>query len=255
MNFQNVIELVKSTKDIVFNEEQMSEIITKGYADFVTGVDLAVQNYLCKKLAQMYPDTQFMGEEGEKNELDMTGKIWILDPIDGTSNLIHNMNLSAVSLALVENCTPVFGVVYNPFTDEIFTAERGKGAYCNGERIHVSDVKTLKESFVSVGTSPYNDDLRRKSVKVIRNLLDNCIDIRRLGSAAIDLCYLACGKFDCFYEEILRPWDYAAGMLVVEEAGGRVTGLCGEMLPFDKSSGVLASNRFTHNELIEIVNM
>ncbi len=255
MSYRKVIDLVKSTKEIVFNKEEMSKIITKGYADFVTGIDLAVQNYLCENLMKMYPDTLFMGEEGVRTELDMTKSIWILDPIDGTSNLIHNLNLSAVSLALVENDKPVFGVVYNPFTDEIFTAERGKGAYYNGEKIHVSKARSMKECFVSVGTSPYDDDLRKKSVTVIKNLLDNCIDVRRLGAASLDLCYLAAGRFDCFYEEILRPWDYAAGELIIEEAGGKITGLCGEILPHNKNSGVLASNGVCHNELVELVNI
>ena len=131
MIYQNVIDLVKSTKEIVFSEEKLSEIVAKGYADFVTGVDLAVQSYIEGRLGEMFPDVQFMGEEGDKGTLDFSGRIWILDPIDGTSNLIHHLNMSAVSLALVENRIPVFGVVYNPFTDEIFWAEKGKGAYKN----------------------------------------------------------------------------------------------------------------------------
>ena len=112
MKYQNVIDLVKSTKEIVFSEEKLNEIIAKGYADFVTGVDLAVQTYLESELSKLYPDVQFMGEEGEKSKLDFTKKIWVLDPIDGTSNLIHHLNLSAVSLALVDNNIPVFGVVH-----------------------------------------------------------------------------------------------------------------------------------------------
>lgn len=252
MNYQNVIDLVKSTKEIIFSEEKLSEIVAKGYADFVTGVDLAVQSYIQGKLFEMYPDIQFMGEEGEKSTLDFSGKIWILDPIDGTSNLIHHLNMSAVSLALVENNIPVFGVVYNPFTDELFWAERGKGAYYNGRSIRVSDKKTMKESFVSVGTSPYDEDLREKSLVVIANLLRNCTDIRRMGAASLDLAYIAMGKFDCFYEEILRPWDYAAGAILIEEAGGKITDLNGKALSFESSRGILASNGFTHDELIKL---
>ncbi len=249
MTYQNVIDLVKSTKEIVFSEEKLSEIVAKGYADFVTGVDLAVQTYIQGKLSEMYPDVQFMGEEGEKSMLDFSGKIWILDPIDGTSNLIHHLNMSAVSLALVENNKSVFGVVYNPFTDEMFWAEKGKGAYYNGKQIHVSDKKTVKESFVSVGTSPYDEDLREKSLVVIANLLRNCTDIRRMGAAALDLSYIAMGKFDCFYEEILRPWDYAAGAVIIEEAGGKITDLFGNELSYESSRGILASNGLTHEEL------
>ncbi len=249
MIYKNVIDLVKSTKEIVFSEEKLSAIKEKGYADFVTGVDLAVEGYIKDKLSEMYPDIQFMGEEGEKSNIDFSKKVWILDPIDGTSNLIHHLNLSAVSLALAENNEPVFGVVYNPFTDEIFTAEKGKGAYYNGKQIHVSDKKTVKESFVSVGTSPYDEDLREKSLGIIAKLLRNCTDIRRMGAAAIDLCYVAMGKFDCFYEEILRPWDYAAGAVIIEEAGGKITDLEGNKLSFESSRGILASNGYTHDEL------
>lgn len=249
MIYQNVIDLVKSTKEIVFSEEKLSEIVAKGYADFVTGVDLAVQSYIEGRLGEMFPDVQFMGEEGEKGTLDFSGRIWILDPIDGTSNLIHHLNMSAVSLALVENRIPVFGVVYNPFTDEIFWAEKGKGAYYNGKPIHVSDKKTVKESFVSVGTSPYNEDLREKSLVVISRLLRNCTDIRRMGAASLDLAYVAMGKFDCFYEEILRPWDFAAGAVIIEEAGGKITDLDGNTLTYETSTGILASNGYTHDEL------
>ena len=255
MTKQNVIDLVKSTKEIVFSEEKLSEIMEKGYADFVTGVDLAVEGYIKDKLFEMYPDVQFMGEEGEKGNIDFSGKVWILDPIDGTSNLIHHLNMSAVSLALVENNVPVFGVVYNPFTDEIFTAEKGKGAYYNGKPIHVSDKKTVKESFVSVGTSPYNEDLREKSLVVIAKLLRNCTDIRRMGAASLDLCYVAMGKFDCFYEEILRPWDYAAGAVIIEEAGGKISDLDGNRLSFESSRGILASNGFTHEELMHLTRI
>ena len=137
----------------------------------------------------------------------------------------------------------------NPFTDEIFWAEKGKGAYYNGKQIHVSDKKTMKESFVSVGTSPYNADLREKSLVIIANLLRNCTDVRRMGAAALDLAYIAAGKFDCFYEEILRPWDYAAGAVIIEEAGGKITDLEGNKVTFEKSRGILASNGFTHEEL------
>ena len=255
MKYQNVIDLVKSTKEIVFSEEKLAEIQTKGYADFVTGVDLAVQTYIQGKLSEMYPDVQFMGEEGGKSKLDFSGKIWILDPIDGTSNLIHHLNMSAVSLALVENNKPVFGVVYNPFTDELFTAEKGKGAYYNGKAIYVSDKKTMKESFVSVGTSPYDEELREKSLVVIANLLRNCTDIRRMGAASLDLAYIAMGKFDCFYEEILRPWDYAAGAILIEEAGGKITDLDGNVLSFETSRGILASNGCTHNELMKLIKV
>lgn len=143
----------------------------------------------------------------------------MIDPIDGTSNFMHKRNMSCISVALLQNKQPEYAFVYNPFADEFFFAQRGQGAFLNGKRIHVSDL-SLEDSLVSLGTSPYRTDFRACTLKAISLFLDHSADIRRTGSAAIDLCDVACGRSGAFFERQLSPWDVAAGALIVTEAGG-----------------------------------
>ena len=196
---------------------------TKGETDYVTNVDLAVQELLRERLTALAPDVQFMGEEQDNTGLDWSRPCWILDPVDGTTNLIHNFRHSAVSLALSEAGQILFGVVYNPYSGECFTARRGQGAFCNGSPIRVSSADRLEDSLLSVGTVPGRRELADTAFRQMRALYDTCQDVRRTGCASLDLCWVAGGRLDGYVEDFLQPWDYAAGLLVVEEAGGRVT--------------------------------
>ena len=196
---------------------------TKGETDYVTNVDLAVQELLRERLTALAPDVQFMGEEQDNTGLDWSRPCWILDPVDGTTNLIHNFRHSAVSLALAEDGQILFGVVYNPYSGECFTARRGQGAFCNGSPIRVSSADRLEDSLLSVGTVPGRRELADTAFRQMRALYDTCQDVRRTGCASLDLCWVACGCLDGYVELSLQPWDYAAGMLIVAEAGGRVT--------------------------------
>ena len=196
---------------------------TKGETDYVTNVDLAVQELLRERLTALAPDVQFMGEEQDNTGLDWSRPCWILDPVDGTTNLIHNFRHSAVSLALSEAGQILFGVVYNPYSGECFTARRGQGAFCNGSLIRVSSADRLEDSLLSVGTVPGRRELADTAFRQMRALYDTCQDVRRTGCASLDLCWVACGRLDGYVELSLQPWDYAAGMLIVAEAGGRVT--------------------------------
>lgn len=191
--------------------------------DYVTNVDLAVQELLRERLAALAPDVQFMGEEQDNTGLDWHRPCWILDPVDGTTNLIHNFRHSALSLALAEDGQILFGVVYNPYSGECFTARRGQGAFCNGSPIRVSSADRLEDSLLSVGTVPGRRELADTAFRQMRALYDTCQDVRRTGCASLDLCWVACGRLDGYVELSLQPWDYAAGRLLVEEAGGRVT--------------------------------
>ena len=143
--------------------------------------------------------------------------------MDGTTNLIHNFRHSAVSLALSEAGQILFGVVYNPYSGECFTARRGQGAFCNGSPIRVSSADRLEDSLLSVGTVPGRRKLADTAFRQMRALYDTCQDVRRTGCASLDLCWVACGRLDGYVELSLQPWDYAAGMLIVAEAGGWVT--------------------------------
>ncbi len=248
-----IVELVKETKPIIFDREKRSNITNKGYADYVTQVDFEVQKFLSEKLAELYPDIQFMGEEGERKDIDMTKSVWILDPIDGTANLVHNFNQSAVSLGLVVNNEPILGVVYNPFSDEVFYAEKGKGAYLNGKEIHVTDSKTMKECIICAGTAPYYKDLARDTADTIYRVMCASEDIRRYGSAAIDLCNVASGRVDGFFERMLKPWDYAAGIAILTEAGGMATNYDLGSIAYDRPDNIIASNGLIHEEFRNIV--
>lgn len=252
--FKGLIELIKSLRPLLTDRKKSGSVTEKGRADFVTAVDLSVQEKLKQELSVLYPHIQFMGEEGNHEELDFSGKIWILDPVDGTTNLIHDYKMSAVSLGLLDNNEPVLGIIYNPFTEELFYAEKGKGAYLNGEKIHVSEADKLFNALVAFGTSPYDRELADVNFSLIKETYLRCGDIRRTGSAAIDLVYIACGRTDGFFEKNLKPWDYCAGICIVNEAGGRVTSMNGGAVAFNKNSDILATNGKLHEEMLSITD-
>ncbi len=246
---QTIIDLVKETRSIIFAAGAAHDFKLKGHGDYVTAVDTGVQNFLQEKLSALYPDIQFMGEEKNNDDIDFSGRVWILDPIDGTANLVRDFDQSAVSLALVENGVLLIGVVYNPFSDELYAAERGKGATLNGRPIHVTDAARVADSLIAVGTCPYHKDMGKEIFTALYNVWSVAEDIRRMGAAALDLCHVAAGRADGMFEHILNPWDFAAGVLLIEEAGGRVTDMNGAPLRFDRAAPVLASNGKIHKEL------
>ncbi len=203
----------------LFTRHSLLQIDQKeGHANFVTNIDREVEEYLQASLLALVPGSRIIGEEKENESLSDL-PTWIVDPVDGTTNLIRGYRMSAVSIALCECKQPVVGLVWQPYTRELFIAEKGKGATLNGKRIHVA-ATPFDKALVAVGTSPYDPSLAEKSMKIALDFLLSCADIRRSGSAAIDLAYLACGRHDAFFELTLKPWDYAAGSLLVQEAGG-----------------------------------
>lgn len=248
MELKEIIALVKETKAFVGNRERAGHIKTKGRADYVTQVDTDIQNFLARELGSRFPDIQFLGEEEGLHE--MSGDTyWILDPIDGTTNLIHDYQHSVVSLALCEKGEITMGVVYDPFREDVYHAQKGKGSFLNGSPIHVSEAESLSETIVSVGTSPYDRELSEQNFQRIRRVFDSTQDIRRTGTAAMDLAYVACGRTGGFFEPRLSPWDFAAGQLLVREAGGQVTDFAGETLNLSARGSVVASNGKIHEEL------
>lgn len=250
---EKLIELIKQTKNIAVNRSAASDVHVKGLADFVTEVDMGVQSFLKTRLENMYPDVQFMSEEKDNKDIDFKGKVWILDPIDGTTNLIHDYHMSAVSLGLAENGEPTLGIVYNPFTDEMFYAKKGFGAYLNGNLIHVSTAEKLSQSLISVGTSPYRKELADSNFDLIKKFFLKSEDIRRSGSAALDLCYTACGRIDGYFEQNLKPWDYCAGIAILREAGGRVTDMADGEPIYNAPCDIVASNLLIHDEIMQLL--
>jgi len=255
MNYQNIIDLVHSTRSIIFNEEMAHAVTVKGAADYVTKVDVAVQEYLRNELQKLTPDVILLAEEQENNNLDPSKSYWILDPIDGTTNLIHDYRMSAVSLGLYENGQVVFGVVYNPFSNETFHAELGKGAFLNDKPIHVSHREALDTCIIALGSSPYEKDKASVLFPIFQNVFTHTADFRRSASAALDLCYLAAGRIDGYFELNLKPWDYAAGSLLVREAGGAISTWTGGQLPYLENSDILTATPEIYAQLKTLIQL
>ncbi len=212
------LERIAEKAGDLFSERRLESITAKeGHANFVTNIDQEVEELLNRELLRLLPGSVMIGEEQENGAL--TGApTWIVDPVDGTTNLIHDYRCSAVSIALCEGREPVTGLIYQPYSRELFYAEKGRGALLNGREIHASD-NPFSRALAAFGTSPYNAELAEKSLRIALAYLQKCADIRRSGSAAVDLAYVACGRQDVFFELNLKPWDYAAGSLIAREAG------------------------------------
>ncbi|MFT7880193.1 MAG: inositol monophosphatase family protein [Sulfurimonas sp.] len=228
------------------------EVSHKGVVDLVTEFDVKTENFIIQKLTKAFPDYTLVGEESHQGSYHYDKAVYI-DPIDGTTNFIHGIPHLAISLGVWEQGEPVLAVVYNPILEELFWAVKGKGAYCNGQKLGVSTQNALQNALIATGF-PYakvNAGIEyRWVIDCMTNLLPHIQDIRRLGAAAIDLCYLAQGKVEAFYEIDLKPWDVAAGILIVQEAGGEVSNVYGERYNFDDKS-IVASNGKVHGQLLE----
>lgn len=217
MDFTQIIALVKEAGNLVFSKELKSSVNMKGEADFVTAVDLAISDFIKKKLKILTPDCGFVSEEGNCEE---SKKRWILDPIDGTTNLVYDYRMCSVSLALCEGDKITFGVVYNPFNGDLFTAERGKGAYYNGEKLKKAPDRDLKDCLIEFGAGSTRKAQADQAFALARDIFKNCLDIRRICSSALAICYVAAGRLNGYFESKLKPWDYAAASLILEECGG-----------------------------------
>ena len=251
IDYVQVIDIVKAARPFFTDYEAASHIHIKGLSDYVTDVDFQVQSYFQQKLVELYPEIQFMGEEADNSKIDMNGPVWVLDPVDGTTNLIHDYPNSAISLAFMNRKEILAGIVYNPFSDEMFYAEKGKGSFLNGKKIHVSNARTMQESLIAVGTSSYYKEEAEENFRIFTRIFKDCQDIRRCGCASLELAYVACGRIDGFIENHLKLWDYAAGALIVREAGGKVFNYTGEELPMELDGNVAAGNPWISKVLTE----
>ncbi len=251
-DYGEVIKIVKEAGDFLRNRDAASHISVKGASDYVTDTDRRVQEFIAGALRKLYPEIQFLGEEKDNSEIDMSGSVWVLDPVDGTTNLIHDYKRSCISLALMVNREVKFGIIYQPWSEELFYAEKGRGAFLNEKPIHVSSAQTMADSLIAVGTSPYDkEELGRKNFDYIYHIFMDSQDIRRSGSAAIDLADVAAGRTEAFFEQNLKIWDYAAGKLLVEEAGGKVGKFDGSEIAGEMRSEVLGANPFLYKILSE----
>lgn len=217
-----VREAGKMITDIPYSSVKSKTMMT----DFVTDRDVAVQKFLYDKLRTLFPGAGFCGEEDEAHALD-ADDVFVIDPIDGTANFVYGLGASAVSVALLHKGKAKYAAVYDPYRDEMFCAERGRGAFLNGNPIHVTEAP-LRKALVDVGTSPYKPHLMRETLKLEEKLLDIAGDTRRIGSAALAGCYVAAGRYALMFELRLCSWDFAAARLITEEAGGAFAYLDGK---------------------------
>ena len=233
--------------------------VKPGDANYVTAYDVAVEEALYRELGRLFPDAVFIGEEAEENHTELLNSslAFIIDPIDGTTNFIHNCRYSAISVGLCDRGRMVFGAVYNPYDRCLFHAEAGHGAFVRDTRtgddtpIHVSD-RPLRDALAGFGTSPYyRDELAEPTFRAVSALFRMTRDVRRSGSAALDLCMTACGSLDVFIEYRLSPWDVAAGSLILTEAGGLITRMDGSPVTFASPGSILAANPIAHREVLE----
>lgn len=222
------VEITRETGRFVkeYRQNNKPSVESKGRNDFVTQIDKASEEKLVKALGELLPEAGFIAEE---NTSDKEGEIynWIIDPIDGTTNFIHGLYPYAISIALKANDEIVLGVVYEMGLDECFYAWKGGPALMNGEPISVSDNATVADSLIATGFPYTNYSLIGNFMETLDFFMKNSHGLRRLGSAAADLAYVACGRFDAFYEYNLKPWDVAAGAFLVQQAGGKVSDFSG----------------------------
>jgi myo-inositol-1(or 4)-monophosphatase len=228
------------------------QVSLKGLGDFTCAADQRAEDILREELARAWPGYGFVGEEGGAREDSDRSHRWIVDPLDGTLNFLHRIPHFAISIALEREGTIVAGLVYNPANDELFTAERGQGAFLNDQRLWVAERKRLSDAVVACALPhPSNGDVeltRRENLAA----QDKVAGLRRFGAAALDLAWVAAGRFDAYWQRNLSPWDMAAGIALVREAGGFVTDLDGrdEML---KTGGILVGNTDIHRELLKVL--
>ncbi|NLJ07146.1 MAG: inositol monophosphatase [Sphingobacteriales bacterium] len=249
------IEIVYQASEILkenFGKINHTDIEFKGKNDLVSFVDRETENFLKSKLSDLIPESGFLAEESGLSDFKDTDYLWIIDPLDGTTNYLHHLPLYSVSVALQENNETVIGIVYEVVNDEMFYSYKGGNAMLNGERISVSATADLQNALLATGFPIKNFEIIDDYLRIFRNLVTQTRGIRRLGTAAVDLAYVACGRFDGFFEYNLSPWDVAAGEFIVRQAGGSVSDFSGKN-NFLYGRQILAANSLIFNELLKNV--
>ena len=231
---------------------KIGKISYKGRINIVTDIDKKSEDMIIRSIRRAFGDHSILSEESRPRKGSSEYK-WVIDPIDGTTNFAHSFPFYCVSIALEESGKSILGVVYDPMREELFVAENGKGAYLNKSRISVSKARKLSRGFLATGFSYQIKNAEDNNVCHFENFLMKAMAIRRAGSAALDLCYVACGRFDGFWELDLKPWDSAAGSLIVQEAGGILTRFDGSK--FSPYVGeTLATNGLIHSQMVKVLS-
>ncbi|MBO4340307.1 MAG: inositol monophosphatase [Bacteroidales bacterium] len=241
VDINTVVDIVREASALM-DRTGGFEVMDKGAREnIVTSSDLAVQHFLTRELKARYPDVGFLCEEEDLEDISGHEAVWVIDPIDGTANYARGNENCCVSVALVSKGEQLLGVVYCPWRGELYTAVKGEGAFCNGKPIHVSD-RPFEQGLLFTAMSTYRKDMAKVCSDIIYDLYMECNDIRRTGSAAVEICLVASGYVDLYFEIRLMPWDYAAAGLILKEAGGAICGFDGKMPSPYRPSMFIAAN-------------
>jgi myo-inositol-1(or 4)-monophosphatase len=245
----------KAARSLVrdFGEVEQLQVSIKGPGNFVTAADHRAEDILFNELSKARHGYGFLMEErGEVPGADKTHR-WIVDPLDGTTNFLHSIPLFAISIALEREGQLVAGVIYNPIMDELYTAEKGKGAFMNDRRLRVANRRTLQDSVVSTGIPHRGRTGHDRFLAECATAMRETSGLRRTGAASIDLAWTAAGRFDAYWEQGLKPWDIAAGIVLAREAGGLATDLSGTQAMFD-TGGIAVGNPYVHKQLLAMLH-
>jgi len=249
-----VVDLTKNVGKFILSEKnniKQPNVEVKGLHDFVTYVDKTSEQKIIDRLSELLPEAGFIAEEGTSTKRGEKYN-WIIDPLDGTTNFIHGLAPFAISIALMEDNEIILGVVHELNLDECFYAWKGSNAYLNGNIIHVSKKDKIEDSLIATGFPYYDYDRIKPFMETLKYFMQKSHGVRRLGSAATDLVYVACGRFEAFYEYSLSPWDVAAGAFIVQQAGGKVSDFIGENnYIFGKE--IIATNKNVFDDFLSIV--
>jgi myo-inositol-1(or 4)-monophosphatase len=247
---EKVTKIVREAGRLMMNRDM--DVMQKGNnSNYVTSCDIAVEKFLSEKLRELLPGSLVIGEESDDNPSG--GELlWVIDPIDGTSNFIRDIGISAISVGLVKKGEPYLGVVYQPYRDEMFYAKTGEGAYLNGERIHTSQ-RDFAHSHLCSAMSLYDKQFAPPCFRIIDKIYREADDLRRLGSAAVELVYLACGRVELYFEIRVFPWDAAGAIPIIREAGGQVEVLYHDSLPLGEPFPIIAANTFENFQKLKSI--
>ena len=246
---------MKASKSLIrdFGEIENLQVSTKGPGDFVTSADKRTEKILIDELQKAHPEYGIITEETGIINKSNTEKRWVIDPIDGTMNFLNGIPQFAISIGYEEKGEIICGVIFNPIINEIFIAEKGNGAYLNNSRIRVSNKNKIKDALLVTGGPKGNSKIKNKIFSEYINVSNNVSNVRKFGSAALDIAYVACGRFDGYWQRELNYWDIAAGIIILKEAGGFIN-----FFEEDKDNplkkNIIASNSNIHNELIDLIS-
>lgn len=252
LKIANEIEkIARNAGQLILHKEELEIKEKSDAANIVTNMDIASQHYIIEECTKLIPSSCFYAEEEDQRELGEE-YTWVIDPIDGTTNYAYDYKHSCISIALLYKKKGIIGVIYDPYLDECFVGIEGKQSTCNGASIQAAD-HDAAHALVLFGSAPYNKELADITFDNAKKLYLNCRDVRRSGSAALDICYVACGRVDAYYEERLSPWDYAAGYVIAKQAQVEMMGLRNEELDFTKPIGVLFASPSCFKDIRKLI--